>query len=225
MASQLEKAGLRRVPAVAAVSVLFIAVAVTLAWVLGHQVIDVAALVPEYRENIDRKLESVRSIGDGKLKGFVDSIDGLQQEIFANSPQPGAATENGEKPLSAVSKASRRPIIVQTQPSSPLVTRILGPVIRPVSETGIVLVLLLFMLVRRSQQDLLTSWERSLNHNHAGAPLHRNSLPDLLGRAVGSLALRPLYRSHNRYCLAHGACPCLMAPRQGLPRILCSPAC
>ena len=66
VASQLEKAGLRRVPAVAAVSVLFIAAAVTLAWV-GHQVIDVAAQVPEYRENIDRKLESVRSIGDGKL--------------------------------------------------------------------------------------------------------------------------------------------------------------
>jgi predicted PurR-regulated permease PerM len=85
VASQLEKAGLRRV---AAVSVLFIAAAVTLAWVVGHQVIDVAAQVPEYRENIDRKLESVRSIGDGKLKGFVDSIDGLQQEIFANSPSP-----------------------------------------------------------------------------------------------------------------------------------------
>ena len=48
VASQLEKAGLRRVQAVAAVSVLFIAVAVTLAWVVGHQVIDVAAQVPKY---------------------------------------------------------------------------------------------------------------------------------------------------------------------------------
>jgi predicted PurR-regulated permease PerM len=113
----------------------------------SQQVVEVAARVPEYRDNIDRKLESVRSVG--KLRGFVDLIDGLQQEIFNSSPQP-AGTENGEKSVPAASRSPKHPIIVRTQPASPpLVTGILGPVIGPISETAIVLVLLLFMLARR----------------------------------------------------------------------------
>src|ERR1700752_4615837 len=68
LASRLEKAGLRRTFSVVIVSVLFIAAAVGLAVVVGHQVVNVASEIPLYRDNIDRKLDSIRSVGNGKLK-------------------------------------------------------------------------------------------------------------------------------------------------------------
>jgi predicted PurR-regulated permease PerM len=152
LASRLEKAGLRRAFSVVIVSVLFIVVAVGLAVVVGHQVVNVASEIPLYRDNIDRKLDSIRSVGNGKLKGLADSIDELEQRISSTTLTVAEETKgDGTKQSGASpSKSRSRPIIVQTPSnSSPVVARILRPAIGPIGKGFIVLVLLVFMLVNR----------------------------------------------------------------------------
>ncbi len=144
----LERMGLWRIPSVAIVSVLFIAATVGLAWMVGRQVVNIVSDLPEYRENIDAKLEKLQSRGGAKIKGVLKAIDDIQNDAlrgFQSTPPAVAGNRTGSAP----SKGAR-PIVVQPAPNSPsLISTVLGPMLAPIVKMGIALVLLVFMLVNR----------------------------------------------------------------------------
>jgi predicted PurR-regulated permease PerM len=148
LVSWLETVRLGRIPAVVIVSVFFTGATLALAWTVGWQIIGLGAQLPDYRDNIEAKLESLRSIREGKLKDLSDSITYVQNELKRyhgiNSPSP-AQSETNSPP-----KRPRTTTIVETQARpTPLITTILGPVLQPIAEGVVVLALVVFMLANR----------------------------------------------------------------------------
>ena len=140
----LEKIHIGRVVAVGVVSVLFISSTAALAWVVTHQLLDVADKIPDYKENIKDKLSVVRSMRDGRISKATGTVNELGSEI-------SAAAAPAQPANSAAHQRSRpMPVVVQTQ-SDPfsMLTSLLGPLLGPVGTGGVVVVFAIFMLINR----------------------------------------------------------------------------
>ena len=79
--SALEKWGMRRAIAVVMVILVFFSTLGTLGWVVARQVVHVAELLPDYRQNIQDKLDSLhRPIGGAAVRA-ITSPEELAKQI------------------------------------------------------------------------------------------------------------------------------------------------
>ena len=140
----LEKIHFGRVVAVGVVSILFISSTAGLAWVVTHQLLDVADKIPDYKENIKDKLSVVRSMRDGRISKATGTVSELGSEISA------AATPAQPANSAAHQRSRPMPVVVQTQ-SDPfsMLTNMLGPLLGPIGTGGVVVVFAIFMLINR----------------------------------------------------------------------------
>lgn len=140
----LEKIRIGRVVSVVVVSVLFISCTAGLAWVVTHQLLDVADKFPDYKENIKDKLSVVRSMRDGRISKATGTVNELGSEISAAAvpTQPGtSAAHPRTRPMPVVMQAESDPFS--------LLTSMLGPFLGPIGTGGIVIVFAIFMLINR----------------------------------------------------------------------------
>ncbi len=139
-----------RVPKLASVLV-----AVTLAfcfigaafYVFGSQVIQLASDLPAYQQTIEEKLRSLRTSapGGGIIGRATSTLRDLGKELSEQSPKGGATASGDGTGRTAV------PVILEQPPMSPLemIRAVLGPLLFPFIQAGIVIVLLIFMLVEK----------------------------------------------------------------------------
>ncbi len=76
-----------RVPAVLVVTVLAMSIICGVGWVAGKQLVSLAAKLPEYRENIVKKLQVLRAPPSGELGKATEALKELEQEASRGQPR------------------------------------------------------------------------------------------------------------------------------------------
>lgn len=143
---RLRQVGLGPTPSVLAAVLVLVLTAAAIALVLGTQVVRMAASLPQYQQTIQQKLESLDEMTVGRL----DALTGEVTRLIESHSTGGAAGARTQ---------IREPQALPPQPSppaEPLGTRagsvqrfgrVLAAVWAPVETTGIVLVVLVFVLL------------------------------------------------------------------------------
>ena len=126
---------------------------VAIAWAGFGQAYNLAAELPQYRQNISTKLQTLnpRSLGRlGKTKQMLGEVTGelVAQDQAQKSTEPSSKTGEASSPPSG-----QRPIPVQVQQAEPTPVEFLqktaGSVLQPLATTFIVLIFVVFMLLGR----------------------------------------------------------------------------
>ena len=141
--SLLRRIHVPRAPAVLLSVVLALGVIGAVGSLIGMQVASLASDIPRYATTIERKVGSTTS----RLSSLVNRLGRQVQQANAGqaatpSTSPGAAENAAEKPV---------PVTVQEASPSPLslAQRILSPVLSPLEDVLIVLVVSIFILVQK----------------------------------------------------------------------------
>src|SRR5689334_1685762 len=83
---RLESWRLPRVPAVLIVALLSLAAVASVGWTVTSQLIQVIVQLPQYRSNIERKIDSLRGHSGGALSRATESVEELSKEL-ASGPK------------------------------------------------------------------------------------------------------------------------------------------
>jgi len=132
----LENRGIARKFAVAIVSLLtFVCLAVG-GYVVSRQVVSVARTLPGYRANIQRKIASLHSSSEGSLEAAVGLIEDMSRDLAAShEPEQGDAV--------------RVQVVGDRSDQLQATARMIGSVLEPVGQIGIVIVFTIYMLMNR----------------------------------------------------------------------------
>lgn len=134
-----------RVPSVLIVVILALMILGLLGELMASQMGEVVHRLPEYQQNVEKKLQAVASGGSGIIGKATKSFERLRQEILpGNSPtnQPAASKREESKPV---------PVEVRNSEFSPvqLIRTILGSLFSFILSALIVAILVIFMLTER----------------------------------------------------------------------------
>ncbi|MCP3712515.1 AI-2E family transporter [Paraburkholderia sp. CNPSo 3274] len=162
MVELLERLRLGQVPSVVIAVVLALAVMGGLGTLIGAQVAQLGAGLPQYQAALEQKAQRVQQATVGRVDGLLGSGSNLMKRL---APPPDAAT--GASGASGAGRASAAsaivsgpakqqdrapmPVAVQEPPASSfaLARRFLAPVVSPLETAGIVLVVAIFILLQR----------------------------------------------------------------------------
>jgi predicted PurR-regulated permease PerM len=128
----------RRFSVVCAVSLAFLAIS-GLGVLVSLQMTDLAHQLPQYQQNIEKKVHSVRVSSSGAINRLSRAVHDFGEELTPPSPK---ANPGEQQPV---------PVEIRRSPFSPLemVRRILGSLINILLTSAIVIVLTIFMLFQR----------------------------------------------------------------------------
>lgn len=154
--SWLERRGLRRVVAVlTVVAVAFIIIGV-LCTVVSTQALDLVNSVPKYRSNILARWESLQHGPPGPLSVAMQNVSDLVNELGKASASAASAQQQGEP--------TKVQIVGDSEGLLGLARTSLTPLVGPVTETVIVVLLVVFMLLER--QRIRRRFLRLVGHSH-----------------------------------------------------------
>jgi predicted PurR-regulated permease PerM len=135
----LERMGLRRIPSVIFIVVLTFSLLGGIGWVVTLQFGNLANELPTYKKNIRQKMADIREAGKGGALEKVQKTAEDVKEQFQKKDQPARVQE---KP---------REVVVQAEESSTFwpIPLPVGPMVERLAGTGLVIVLVVFMLIQR----------------------------------------------------------------------------
>ncbi|HEX7596717.1 MAG TPA: AI-2E family transporter, partial [Polyangia bacterium] len=147
----LEKLRLGRVPAALLVMLLSMAGAGAIGWVIFNDLVDVANQLPEYQENIHKKLEAIRAPNTGAVGRAAASVKQLGKEL-SNPPAPVVpppATDRAGRRVAPPAASHPLPVQVVEAPANEFlyVREMVQPFLRPLGIFGMVLIFSLFLMV------------------------------------------------------------------------------
>jgi predicted PurR-regulated permease PerM len=141
----LAKCHLGRVPSVLIVLALSFALLAAVGWGVTKQLTQIIVQLPDYRANIHRKIEAIRTPAGGPLGKATATVNDLSKELSAASQTAG----NNK----TVKNGGREPIAVQVaaSPRNPAeyLRDVVGPLTGILETAGITVVFTLFILVKR----------------------------------------------------------------------------
>jgi predicted PurR-regulated permease PerM len=142
----LQKIHLGRVPSVMIVMTGMVAFTGAVSWMVANQLIDVADHLPDYRENISRKIEKIRAPATGAIGRVEKSVADIGKELDGASAPP----VRGRRPAPTTAE-NPLPVHVVTPEPGPLayLRNITRPVLAPLGMFGFVLILTVFVLIKR----------------------------------------------------------------------------
>jgi predicted PurR-regulated permease PerM len=156
MVRRLETWKMPRVPAVLFVMLLTVSILGGIGWAVANQLLDVIGQLPDYKANIERKLESFHGPQGGVIAKATDSVQELSKELSAGTPKeqpqqlPRHPSRTQQKAPAAVPV---KPVPVELVEPPPTAMRslrdLLGPLLAPIGGAVIVIVFALVMLIRR----------------------------------------------------------------------------
>ena len=146
----LRRLRLGRIVAVAIAVATALGIVAALSTLIGVQVADLAGDVPRYRDTIERKVEGLKGSALGRATDYVANI-GRAIHQAGNEADAGAAKPVA--PPADPAKPEEKPVLVEMRerPPGPIETAgsLLSPVLKPLATTGIVFVVLLFILMQK----------------------------------------------------------------------------
>jgi len=143
--SLLEKCRLGRVPSVLVVMVLGFAFFGFVGWAVTNQLLEIASHLSEYKENIQDKVEAIRSPAGGTLGRATATMNDLSKDLTS-------ATETaGQKKLARTQNKEPIPVQVAAPPhtATEFLRDVAGPLSGVLETAGIVVIFTLFILVKR----------------------------------------------------------------------------
>ena len=145
-ATWLQRIHLGRIPSVMIVMVALVASTGGVSWMVANQLIEVADHLPAYSENIHNKIQGIRAPATGALGRAEKSVAAIGKEL-AGTDAPGA----GRGRRAAATTANPLPVEVVTPEPSPLVYlgNLTKPFLVPIGMFGFVLILTVFILIKR----------------------------------------------------------------------------
>lgn len=159
-----------------AVSFLLAAAAGT-GWMLTAQLVDLAGKLPDYQKNIEAKLQSFKLPVGGRFTRFSQAVEQIKKELpGAKSPETNPNTQTAAE-SGAVTKAIDQPAVPPAVPvqvvdrssNNPihLLRAIIGPLLGPLGTAALVLILVIFMLLKR--EDLRSRVIRLIGQGNISA--------------------------------------------------------
>ena len=147
----LVKLRLGRVPAALLVMGMAVAGASAIGWVIFTDLVDVANQLPEYRENIHKKLEAIRAPNTGAVGRAAASVKELGKEL-ATPPAPAVPPPAGDRAgrrVAPIVPSHPLPVQVVEAPANDLLAMrdMIQPFLRPLGVFGMVLIFSLFLMV------------------------------------------------------------------------------
>lgn len=146
--NRLERWHFGRIMSVIVVTALSFMVIGVIGWIVAGQFIDLASNLPYYRNNIMKKVESLRVPAGGTIERIIENVKGLSQEIL-EPPDSDADPSRFEE------TTEEEPVPVTVEPSQPgpieATRQAIGPLLRPLASAGIVVVFVIFMLLQRNE--------------------------------------------------------------------------
>ncbi len=145
-----------RIGAVLMVVVLIFAATGGAGWILTRQLVDLAAKLPEYQDNIQSKLRTFQSVVGPRLGRFSRVLEEFRSDlsgsrilgagVAAEPGAPGAPAPTESDPGSPVAVE-----VVSSTKADPLhlAQTILAPLLGPLGTSALVLLLVIFMLLKR----------------------------------------------------------------------------
>ena len=162
-----------RIAAVLIVVSMLFAVLAAAAWLLTRQVIDLAAKLPDYQTNIESKLHSFRMPTGGAFGRFTHSVQQLRAELPGAAPSPATSPSASDKKvaravlgMNPVASTSPMPVTIVNSPSEipRMLQTAVGTVLSPLGTAALVLLLVIFMLLKR--EDLRGRLMRLIGQGH-----------------------------------------------------------
>lgn len=167
--ARLERWRLSRALSVVIVILIFFSGLGVTGWVVARQLVHVAELLPDYRENIQAKLDSLHTPIGGAAGNAIGALDELTRQLSSHAgptiapPEPESATSGlrhhrlrpaAPEVLPPSGNATpQQPLPVQVVQPPVSVGRylqeIFAPVLRPLAACGIVMVFTIYMLMNR----------------------------------------------------------------------------
>lgn len=165
--TRLEKLRLGRAPAVVLVILIFFSGLGITGWVVTRQVLHVAEMLPDYRENIQSKLDSLHSPVGGAAGRTLRSLETMAQQLSSRetvlNPAPtepvipnsrhrrirGAAGTTAVAPANTPQPPQQVEIIEPPAPVTRELQDFFSPILGPLAVCGIVLIFTIYMLMNR----------------------------------------------------------------------------
>jgi predicted PurR-regulated permease PerM len=144
----LRRLRLGRVLSVVAAVVLALGIMLAIGGLIGNQVVDLATNLPRYQATVEQKVSNLRLGLFGRASALLERVNrevrNVSDQASPASPPRTAAPAPGDAPKPVVVEVREREL-------SPLdVARgVLGPIVQPLTTTGIVLVVVIFLLLQR----------------------------------------------------------------------------
>jgi predicted PurR-regulated permease PerM/methylmalonyl-CoA mutase cobalamin-binding subunit len=163
---------LGRIGAVLVAVALILAVTGGGGWVLSLQLVDLATKLPDYKQNIQTKLRSFKLPTGGWFTRFSETMEELKQDL-PGAKAPDITQEPGKPETAALTGPSIKPAVpvqvFETSKAKPyqLVQVIIAPLLGPLGTAGLVLLLVVFMLLKR--EDLRGRLIRLVGRGHISA--------------------------------------------------------
>jgi predicted PurR-regulated permease PerM len=156
MVMWFQKLPMRRVPAVALVMLISVAVIGGMGWVVADQLLEVANDLPKYRLNIHNKIDALHFPPNSAFERGAASVKEIGDELTDSRVSPNQAADLAAKgsPANATQPAGPVPVQVVAVPPSGLqyLRGMLGTVLQPLGTAGMVLIFTVFILI--NQVDL-----------------------------------------------------------------------
>jgi predicted PurR-regulated permease PerM len=134
----LQRIHFGRAPAVLLTVTVSLGFLVTAGWFVAGQLVDIATQLPQYRENVHRKLLALQGSTRGRFGRLAQNLTDMSDEF--GSQLPGAA------PTKAV------PVqVVNKTPGLTSARDLFGPLVTPLEDLGIVVIFAIFLLFEREK--------------------------------------------------------------------------
>jgi predicted PurR-regulated permease PerM len=147
----LEKLHVGRVAAALLVMAIAMAGAGGAGWVIFNDLVAVANQLPEYQENIHKKLEAIRAPNTGAVGRAAASVKELGKELATPlvPVTPPAALDRAGPRAAPVAASHPLPVEVVEKPANELlyVRDLIQPVLKPVGVFGMVVIFSLFLMI------------------------------------------------------------------------------
>lgn len=144
--ASIQQRGIKRVPAVLLTVFLTFCIFGLVGWGVGVQIHKLARELPTHRKEIDAKISGLRGSGEGAFSDLLQMV----REISKGETQDEEAKPQAD---ASAEKATPREKVVIAQPqeasSFEQLVRVAGPVLEPLAHAGLVLILVIFMLIKR----------------------------------------------------------------------------
>jgi len=138
--SAIQGRGLRRVPAVLITVVLTFLIIGLVGWIVGAQIHALAQELPTHRKEIDAKIAGLRGDGEGTIAKLLEMF----REIKKGEPKVEAPAAPAAKEMVVVAQSP------ETSSLELLITAA-GPVLEPLAQAGLIVILVIFMLIQREE--------------------------------------------------------------------------
>jgi predicted PurR-regulated permease PerM len=143
----LERIHLGRILSALVVVTLGVTAVGAIGWTVAKQLVDVTNQLPNYRTNIEQKIEMVRTTGNGTdLNKAKNTVSVLRKELSAVPTDPGTDAKSG-RGLTASKNNRPIPVEIVTEPQDLLSSA--PSFFGPLGSAGIVIVFTFFMLLLR----------------------------------------------------------------------------